>query len=82
MFLRLGVAESDSQLEAALARFLPAVLLKTAGTSPAVQAKVSVGNCYILPPVSGHNGIMYWVGVVEDIATFSTSCVELEVYIR
>ena len=41
VFLRLGMAESDSQLESALARFLPAVLLKTASTSSAVQTKVS-----------------------------------------
>jgi proteasome component ECM29 len=40
VFLRLGVAESDSQLEQALAKFLPPVLLKTASTRPAVRAKV------------------------------------------
>jgi proteasome component ECM29 len=40
VFLRLGVAETDSQLEQALGRFLPAVLVKTASPSPAVQAKV------------------------------------------
>ena len=42
VFLRVGVAESDSQLEAALARFLPAVLVKTASPSSVVQAKVLV----------------------------------------
>lgn len=40
MFLRLGVAESDSQLEQALARFLPPVLIKTDSKMPAVQTKV------------------------------------------
>jgi hypothetical protein len=48
VFLRLGVAERDSQLEEALARFLPPVLLKTASTSPAVQAKVSWFGCCVV----------------------------------
>ena len=41
VFLRLGVAESDSQLEQALARFLTPVLLKTGSPSPAVRSKVT-----------------------------------------
>lgn len=41
VFLRVGVTESDSQLEQVLARFLPPVLLKTASDRPAIKTKVS-----------------------------------------
>lgn len=40
MFLRLGVAEDDSQLEGVVGRFLAPVLLKTSTTRPAVREKV------------------------------------------
>jgi len=42
VFLRLGSADTDEQLEAALARFLTPVLLKLASQTDGVRKKVSV----------------------------------------
>jgi len=40
VFLRIGSAESDDQLEAALGRFLPPVLLKLDSKEDGVRTKV------------------------------------------
>ncbi len=42
VFLRLGAAETDEQLEKALNKFLPAVILKLTSQHKSVQDKVSV----------------------------------------
>lgn len=47
VFLRLGAAESDEQLEKALGRFLPAILLKLTSQYKSVQDKVRLGSTTI-----------------------------------
>jgi len=45
VFLRLGSAETDEQLEAALAKFLAPVLLKLASQTDGVRKKVMSTVC-------------------------------------
>jgi len=45
VFLRLGSAETDEQLEAALAKFLAPVLLKLASQTDGVRKKVTCTVC-------------------------------------
>lgn len=57
VFLKLGVAESDAQLEKVLGRFLPPVLLKGASPSPAVRSKVRPPYYHtVILPVQGEGG--------------------------
>jgi len=47
VFLRLGSAESDEQLEAVLAKFLTPVLLKLASQTDGVRKKV-ISSCMLV----------------------------------
>ena len=48
VFLRVGSAESDEQLQNVLTTFLPPVLLKLVSTAEGVQKKVGILLCSIL----------------------------------
>ena len=47
VFLRLGSAETDEQLEAALAKFLTPVLLKLASQEDGVRKKVTCSYSFV-----------------------------------
>jgi len=47
VFLRLGSAETDEQLEASLAKFLGPVLLKLASQTDGVRKKVAFTACHV-----------------------------------